>query len=210
MKQWIAAVALASLGGWAQADGLQSLEQFMKGSQAGEAQFTQTVTSPPKQDQTSRVKTSSGSFAFQRPGKFKFIYQKPFDQTIVADGTVLTVYDADLNQVTQRQQSKALGQTPAALLASASSLQALKAEFDVSSLPEADGQQWVQAVPKNKDGQIKLVKVGFKGDALQTLEIEDGFGQRSVLRFVGFKALPSLPGSSFEFAIPSGAEVIRQ
>ncbi|MDR2331307.1 MAG: outer membrane lipoprotein carrier protein LolA, partial [Comamonas sp.] len=61
-----------------------------------------------------------------------------------------------------------------------------------------------------KDGQIKQVKVGFKGDELQTLEIEDGFGQRSVLRFVGFKALPSLPGATFEFAIPSGAEVIRQ
>ena len=210
MKYWIAAAALAGFSSWAQADGLQSLEQFLKNSQAGEASFTQTVTSPAKEGQAPRVKTSSGSFAFQRPGKFKFLYKKPFEQTIVADGTTLTLFDADLNQVTQRQQSKALGQTPAALLASASSLQALKAEFDVSSLPEADGQQWAQAIPKNKDGQIKQVKVGFKGDELQSLEIEDGFGQRSVLRFVGFKALPSLPGSAFEFAIPSGAEVIRQ
>ncbi len=210
MKYWIAAAALVGASSWAQADGLTSLEQFMKSSQAGEASFTQTVTSPPKDGQAPRVKTSSGSFAFQRPGKFKFVYKKPFDQTIVADGSLLTVYDADLNQVTQRQQTKALGQTPAALLASAASLQALKAEFDLSNGPEADGQQWVQAQPKNKDGQIKSVRVGFKGDELNTLEIEDGFGQRSVLRFVGFKTQPSLPGSAFEFAIPSGAEVLRQ
>ena len=210
MKYWIAAAALVGASSWAQADGLTSLEQFMKSSQAGEASFTQTVTSPPKDGQAPRVKTSSGSFAFQRPGKFKFVYKKPFDQTIVADGSLLTVYDADLNQVTQRQQTKALGQTPAALLASAASLQALKAEFDLSNGPEADGQQWVQAQPKNKDGQIKSVRVGFKGDELNTLEIEDGFGQRSVLRFVGFKTQPSLPGSAFVFAIPSGAEVLRQ
>ena len=210
MKYWIAAAALVGASSWAQADGLTSLEQFMKSSQAGEASFTQTVTSPPKDGQAPRVKTSSGSFAFQRPGKFKFVYKKPFDQTIVADGSLLTVYDADLNQVTQRQQTKALGQTPAALLASAASLQALKAEFDLSNGPEADGQQWVQAQPKNKDGQIKSVRVGFKGDELNTLEIEDGFGQRSVVRFVGLKTLPSLPSSAFEFSIPSGAEVIRQ
>ena len=210
MKHWIAAAALAGISSWAQADGLQSLEQFIKNAQAGEASFTQQVTSPAKEGQAQRVKKSSGSFAFQRPGKFKFVYKKPFDQTIVADGSMLTMFDADLNQVTQRQQSQALGQTPAALLASASSLQALKAEFDLSNAPDADGQQWVLATPKGKDGQLKNVKVGFKDEQLSALEIEDGFGQRSVVRFEGLKTAPSLPASTFQFNIPSGAEVVRQ
>lgn len=210
MKHWMAAAAFAGISTWAQADGLQSLEQFMKNSQAGQAEFSQTVTSPAKDGQAPRSKTSSGSFAFQRPGKFKFIYHKPFEQTIVADGQTLSLYDVDLNQVTQRQQGKALGQTPAALLASAASLSALKAEFDLANAPEADGQQWVQATPKAKDGQLKSVRVGFKGDALQTLEIEDGFGQRSVVRFSNFSAAPSLPASTFEFKVPAGADVVRQ
>ena len=210
MKHWIVAATLAAISTWAQADGLTSLEQFMKNSQAGEAGFTQTVTSPAKEGQAPRVKTSSGSFAFQRPGKFKFVYKKPFEQTIVADGSTLTLVDADLNQVTQRQQSKALGQTPAALLASANNLQVLKAEFDLSNAPDADGQHWVLAAPKTKDGQLKNVKVGFKDEQLTALEIEDSFGQRSVVRFTGLKTLPSLPASTFEFNIPSGAEVIRQ
>ncbi len=210
MKHWMAAVALAGISSWAQADALGSLEQFMKSSQAGEASFTQTVTSPAKEGQAPRVKTSSGSFAFQRPGKFKFLYKKPFEQTIVADGSTLTLFDADLNQVTQRQQTQALGQTPAALLASAASLQALKAEFTLSNAPDAEGQQWVLATPKLKEGQLKNVKVGFKNEQLTALEIEDSFGQRSVVRFEGLKTLPSLPASAFEFHIPSGAEVIRQ
>ena len=210
MKHWIAAAALAGISTWAQADGLHSLEQFLKNTQAGEASFTQTVTSPAKEGQAPRVKTSSGSFAFQRPGKFKFVYQKPFAQTIVADGQTLSLYDADLNQVTQRPQNKALGQTPAALLASAASLSALKNEFDLSNAPDADGQQWVLATPKGQDGQLKNVKLGFKDDTLTALEIEDGFGQRSVVRFMGFKTQASLPRSTFEFTIPPGAEVIRQ
>lgn len=210
MKHWMATAVLAGISTWAQADGLQSLEQFMKNAQAGQAQFTQTVTSPGREGEAPRVKTSSGSFAFQRPGKFKFVYQKPFEQTIVANGQTLSLYDVDLNQVTQRQQSKALGQTPAALLASAASLSALKAEFELSNAPETDGQQWVQAIPKSKDGQLKSVRVGFKGDALQTLEIEDGFGQRSVVRFDNFSTSSSLPASTFEFKAPAGADVLRQ
>ena len=87
------------------ADGLQSLENFMRTAKAGQAQFTQTVTAPAKEGQTARTKTSSGQFEFQRPGQFKFVYTKPFEQTIVADGKAVWLYDVDLNQVTQRKQA---------------------------------------------------------------------------------------------------------
>ena len=73
----------------AYADGLQSLEAFMARTQSGRADFTQVVTSPAKEGKAERKKTSSGTFAFQRPGRFKFVYLKPFEQTIVADGTSL-------------------------------------------------------------------------------------------------------------------------
>ncbi len=66
---------------------MKSLESFMKGTQTGRADFTQTVTSPGKDGQADRSKTSSGSFEFQRPGRFKFVYKKPFEQTIVADAS---------------------------------------------------------------------------------------------------------------------------
>ena len=112
LKKIATAILIAAAASVASADGLKSLESFMKGTQTGKADFTQTVTSPPKDGQTARTKTSSGSFEFQRPGRFKFVYKKPFEQTIVADGQTLWLYDVDLNQVTQRSQSQALGSTP--------------------------------------------------------------------------------------------------
>ena len=81
------------------ADGLESLSQFMKQARSGRAQFSQAVTSPSKAGQPPRVKTSSGSFEFLRPGKFRFDYRKPFVQTLVADGQTLWLHDIDLNQV---------------------------------------------------------------------------------------------------------------
>ena len=182
----------------------------MKGAQTGRAEFSQTVTSPPKDGQSARTKTSSGSFEFQRPGRFKFVYKKPFEQTIVADGTSLWLYDVDLNQVTQRAQAQALGTTPAALLASAPDLSALKAEFTLESAPDADGLQWVVARPKTKDGQLQSVRVGFAGDQLAALDILDSFGQRSAIRFTGMQTNAPLPASTFQFKPPAGADVVKQ
>ena len=182
----------------------------MKGTQTGKADFTQTVTSPPKDGQAARTKTSSGSFEFQRPGRFKFVYKKPFEQTIVADGQTLWLYDVDLNQVTQRSQSQALGSTPAALLASAPDLSALKADFTLEAAPDADGLQWVLASPKTKDGQLKSVRVGFAGEQLAALDILDSFGQRSLIRFNGMQANAALPASTFQFKPPAGADVGKQ
>ncbi|KWT79164.1 MULTISPECIES: outer membrane lipoprotein chaperone LolA [unclassified Variovorax] len=199
---------MAAGGAWA--GGMESLEAFVKNAKSGRADFSQTVTAPPKEGQPSRAKVSSGTFEFQRPGKFKFDYKKPFAQSIVADGETLWLYDADLNQVTQRKQSQALGSTPAALIASAPDLRALQADFTLEGTPERDGLQWVKATPKNKDGQLQNVQIGFQGDALASLEILDSFGQRSVLKFSKVEVNPLLPASTFQFKAPAGADVIRQ
>lgn len=182
----------------------------MKTAHSGRADFTQAVTSPPKEGQAARTKTSSGSFEFQRPGRFKFVYKKPFEQTIVADGQTLWLYDVDLNQVTQRAQDKALGSTPAALLASAPDLAALRADYTLESAPEQDGLQWVLATPKARDGQLKSVRVGFEGGRLAALDILDSFGQRSLIRFAGMQLNPALAADSFRFQPPAGADVLKQ
>lgn len=182
----------------------------MQNTRSAEAKFTQVVTAPAKNGQAVRAKTSSGRFAFERPGQFRFDYEKPFAQTIVADGKTLWLYDADLNQVTERAQSQALGSTPAALLASAPNLEALKKEFTLESAPEQDGLEWVQATPKTKDGQLQSVRVGLRGAQLAALEILDSYGQRSVIRFENVRANPALPASTFEFKAPAGADVLKQ
>lgn len=209
MHRFFAPLLLAACVHCAWADGLKDLENFMRNARSGQAEFTQTVTTPAKVDESPRSKQSSGSFAFQRPGRFSFVYRKPFAQTIVADGTTLWLYDADLNQVTQRAQEQALGATPAALLASAPDLAALRAEFTLENAPERDGLQWVLATPKAEGGTLKSVQVGFAQGQLAALEIADSFGQHSRIRFSGLQLNPSLPASTFRFTPPAGADVLR-
>ena len=214
MKKLFATLFIAALAHSAWADGLESLEVFVKTVSSGRADFTQVVTAPAKEGQTARSKTSSGTFEFSRPSRFKFIYKKPFEQSIVADGQTLWLYDADLNQVTARKQSAVLASTPAALIASAPDLRALQADFTLAAAPEKDGLQWVVATPKTKDGQLQAVRVGFrpgeKSAGLAALEILDSFGQRSVLSFSKVEVNPALPADTFQFKAPQGADVIRQ
>jgi outer membrane lipoprotein carrier protein len=206
----IALVLIAACAMSARAGGLESLESFVKTVKSGKADFTQVVTAPAKEGQTARSKTSSGSFEFARPSRFKFVYKKPFEQTIVADGQTVWLYDVDLNQVTARKQSAALGSSPAALIAAAPDLKALQADFALADAPDKDGLQWVQGTPKAKDSQLQQVRVGFKQDQLAVLEILDSFGQRSVLSFVGFQPNAVLDTGAFQFKPPAGADVVRQ
>jgi outer membrane lipoprotein carrier protein len=202
MKRLIAAALIACASLAAKADSVDTLKEFVRDVKTGRAQFTQTVTS---QD-GKKTKTTSGSFEFSRPNRFRFAYAKPFEQTIVGDGQKVWIYDADLNQVSVRKLGQALGATPAALLAGGS----LEREFDLSNLPPHDGLDWAEAKPKAKDGAFQSVRVGFKGKDLAALEIIDSFGQKSLLQFNGFTPSAAIPAETFRFTVPAGADVIEQ
>jgi outer membrane lipoprotein carrier protein len=194
----------------AQASGLDSLESFVKSAKSGRAEFTQVVTGPSKEGQAARSKTSTGTFEFARPNRFRFDYKKPFEQVIVADGQTLWLFDVDLNQVTARQQSQVLASTPAALIAAAPDVAALRKDFNLEAAGDKDGLQWVQATPKVKDGQLHSVKVGFRGNELAKLEILDSFGQRSVLTFTKMDLNVAVPPGRLQFKPPPGADVVKQ
>lgn len=210
----VAGVVLSLGSTLALADGLESLERFVKDVKSGQAEFTQVVSAPTRAGEVARTRTSSGSFAFSRPDRFRFDYRKPFKQTIVADGNTLWMFDDDLNQATARKQAEVLGSTPAALIASAPDLTALRSAFVLKGEPDKDGLQWVLATPKAKDGQLQSVRVGFRvadgAPTLAALDILDSFGQRSELRFVQVDVNPALAADRFQFKPPNGADVIRQ
>ena len=208
--QKIAIFGLVLCATVAQASGLDSLEAFVKNAKTGRAEFTQVVTAPAKDAQAARSKTSGGTFEFSRPNRFRFVYRKPFEQTIVADGQTLWLYDVDLNQVTSRKQSAVLASSPAALIASAADIKALQADFNLSAAPDKDGMEWVLAAPKAKDGLLQSVRVGFKSGELSVLEIIDSFGQRSVMSFSSLRINTPLEAGSFQFKTPAGADLIQQ
>ncbi|GAB4402271.1 MAG: outer membrane lipoprotein chaperone LolA [Rhodoferax sp.] len=204
---WVCWAEMASAGG------LQSLDWFLKTVRSGEAEFEQVVTLPAKPGQAARRKLSGGTFAFARPGRFRFAYEQPFVQTLVADGRTLWFFDAELNQVTARPQAAALQATPVALVAGARDVAALQADFVLRDAPDQDGLQWVLATPKSKDSALQQVRLGFAAPPapplLQVLALTDSLGQESVLRLRNMRVNPSLPASLFEFSPPPGAELIR-
>lgn len=205
------------------ANGLESLDLFLKGTQTARASFVQSVTQPAAAGAASgavpRVRQSSGTFEFQRPDRFRFSYAKPFAQTIVADGQTLWYHDAELNQVTARAQAQALASTPAALFATAADTQALAREFDLQGEPEREGLQWVVARPRKGAGRealVREVRVGLRAagagvpPALAVVEIVDAFGQRSLMRFADFERNTPPRRDAFVFKPPAGADVVRQ
>ena len=202
MNKFLAAVSLSVAALAAHADSVDTLKDFIRDVKTGRAQFTQTVTSP----DGAKKKTSTGSFEFARPNRFRFVYAKPFEQLIVADGQKVWIYDADLNQASSRKFDSALGATPAALLAGGS----LDKDFELAPLPAKDGLEWVAATPRAKDGAFKSVRVGFRAKELAAVEIVDAFDQRSLLQFSRFTADVVIPAETFQFKPPAGADVIEQ
>lgn len=209
MKKLFTAFALSALALAAQAGAMESLENFVRSAKTGKSEFTQVITGPAREGQVARSKTSSGSFEFQRPNRFRFEYAKPFQQTIVADGQTVWLHDKDLNQVSQRRQARVLANTPAALIAASPDLETIKRDFELQALPDSGGLQWVQATPRQKEGQLTSMKVGFRGEQLAALEILDSFGQRSVLTFANMQVNAPVNAESFRFTPPKGADVVE-
>ena len=202
MKKILFASLLMVAAAAAKADSVDTLKEFVRDVKTGQADFSQTVTSP----DGAKKKTSSGHFEFSRPNRFRFTYQKPFEQSIVADGQKVWIYDADLNQASSRKFTQALGSTPAALLAGGS----LDKEFDLAPLPSKDGLEWAEATPKAKDGAFKSVRIGFRNKVLASVEVVDAFGQRSLLDFTKFVANEPIKADAFVFTVPKGADLIEQ
>ena len=184
------------------ADALAALNAFVRDARTGSAEFTQSVTSP----DGAKRRTSSGTFEFSRPNRFRFSYTKPFEQLIVADGQRLWIYDPDLNQVVSRKQSTALAATPAALLAGTQ----LERDFNLSNEPTREGLEWVRAVPKQTEGGFESLRIGFRNGELAAVEILDNLGQRSLLQFRAVKLNTPLPADRMVFTVPRGADVIQQ
>lgn len=193
---------LLALAGIARADAVDSLRDFVRDVKSGRSNFTQTVTSA----DGAKQKQSSGSFEFARPNRFRFSYAKPYEQLIVADGQKVWIYDPDLKQASSRKLAQALGQTPAALLAGTG----IEQDFTLAPQPSQGGLDWALATPKDKDGTIKSMRVGFRGKDLAAVEITDNFGQKSLLQFGSFTANAAVAPEVFRFTPPPGADVVEQ
>ncbi len=159
-------------------------------------------------DQRQRMQqTMRGRLVLQRPGRFRWTYQSPYEQEIVADGKKVWMYDVDLEQVTVKQQDQTVGGTPAVLL---SSRDEWREQFDVSADGSKYGLQWFKLTPKQEDGSFEYLRIGVEGDKLQRLEIQDSFGQLTTVQFLNLQVDVALEPEVFVFVLPEDADVIDE
>lgn len=151
------------------------------------------------------LQESSGVLAFSRPGKFRWRYEKPYAQLIVGDGSKVWIYDEDLKQVTVKNLGQALGSTPAALLAGNN--EAMRA-FTLADRGEKGGLEWLEAVPRDREGNFQSIRMGFGASGLAAMELVDSLGQRTELKFISLRRNPRLDPGLFRFSPPEGADVI--
>lgn len=184
------------------ANGLDDFLAFNTSTHTATARFTQQVI-----DRQGKVaERATGTFAFSRPGKFRWTYDKPTSQVLVGDGSKLWIYDPDLNQVTVKRIDAAVSSTPAALLAGRQDITAL---FTLRDAGGGDGLEWVEAVPKSKDTGFERVRLGLKGRALAAMELFDQLGGHTALQFSDFKANAPVAADTFRFTPPKGADVLE-
>ena len=200
---WLVGAVLALQPLAVLASSLDRFAQFLSATQSAKGEFEQKVV-----DQGGRiVQQSRGTLAFKRPGKFRWTYVKPYAQLIVGDGTRVWIYDEDLRQVTVRRVDQALTSTPAALLAGNN--EAMRA-FRISDEGEKDGLEWLEAVPRDKEGGFERVRMGFGSGGLEAMEFYDSFGQITLLRFTSLARNPGLDPSTFRFSPPKGADIVGE
>lgn len=187
----------------------ERVRAFVEGTKTFKASFTQTIVSKAgKADGSARKKqTSSGSVMLSRPGKFRWQVEKPYPQLMVGDGQKVWLYDPDLKQVTVRRMGDTLTGTPAALLAGDN---AIEKSFELADGGNRDGLDWVLATPRGKDASFSRILLGFKGEALQAMEMHDNFGQVTTIVFSGQERNPPLAASQFKFTPPAGADVVGE
>ena len=185
-----------------QAEATGKLKNFIASTHSGQADFSQVV-----QDKNGKpIQSASGTMQFVRPGKFRWVYQKPYEQLIVGDGEKFWLHDVELNQVTVKKLDAALGSSPAALL---SGNNEIERSFALKDIGDRDGLDWLQATPRTQDTSFEKILMAFNAQSeLVIMELYDAFGQKTVLRFSNLQRNPQLAPQLFNFVPPKGADVL--
>jgi outer membrane lipoprotein carrier protein len=181
---------------------IDQLREFAGGTKAARGEFTQQAVRTSGRP----AEVSTGSFAFQRPGRFRWEVVRPYEQLIVTDGERMHFYDKDLRQVTVRKLGDSLAATPAAILFGSNDLDA---SFNLKEAGAADGLEWLEALPRNKESGFESIRIGFRGGLPEAMEVRDAFGQTTRFAFRAIERNPVIDPAMFRFTAPKGVDVVQ-
>jgi len=180
----------------------QRLKSFLAKATTLQANFTQVQVD----EKGNLGKRSTGVFYLQRPGKFRWNYQKPYDQQIVSGAGKVWFYDKDLEQVTAKKLTQAIGSTPALLLTGDVPLEK---NFTIENQSDEEGIAILKLIPKSEESGFKYVQIGLENNSLVGMELSDNFGQLTRIYFENLKTGLRLDPALFDFTAPPGVDVFE-
>lgn len=195
-------VLLSTLAMTAKAEPIEQLQQFNREIKSASGDFNQKILSK----SGTVKKSSSGTFIFSRPGKFRWTYSTPYEQILVSNGKNLTIFDKDLNQVTTRSLGSSIDYSPADILFGNTDL---SKNFTLTASGVKDGREWLSAIPKTKSSNFIKVNIGMLNGVPNAMELYDTLGQVTVLTFSNFKKNSGAAASSFNFTAPVNASIVK-
>lgn len=193
---------LLAIAGGACAAQSTALQSFYNKVDTLQAHFQQTMVD----EDGTVVQKASGSFLLQRPGKFRWEYDTPYQQIIVSDGDMFRFYDVDLAQVTVRSIGTALQSTPAALLTGGA---ALDKQFKITVEGAHDGLNWIRLLPKASDSDFKEIRMGLLNGVPRRMQMHDQLGQTTNIKFSDITVNESIPASAFKLEVPNNVDIVH-
>lgn len=187
----LALITLCGSSGTFAAEGAQRVDVYLKGLNSLKADFEQFTFNAERTQMMQR----RGTLYLQRPGRFRWEYEGPNKQIIIADSQRVYVHDVELKQVSHQSQAKALRGTPALLLSNA---EPIEQHFEVRPIESSDGRDWVELIPKDPETDVVRIELGFGKDTLDSLIMADSFGQETRLNFTGAQRNVSLKPDLFK------------
>ncbi len=179
------------------------LDDFLEQLKTMEGQFKQSLFN----EQGNLLEKSQGKMYVQRPNRFRWEYKQPYEQLIVADGQKIWIYDSDLEQVTVKKLTDALGKTPAFLFSSNNNIET---DFFINQLPVTNDSLRFELIPKDEQNQFDSIRIDIKNKSLLGFELVDSLGQTTYIVFEQMQNNKTLDKDLFIFTPPAGVDIISE
>lgn len=185
-------------------DGLTVLQEYLDSVDTLSAGFEQSLVDA----NDMMIESSSGTVQIRRPGQFRWSYETPYAQELVADGLNVWSYDIDLEQVTVKPQAEMLANTPATLLGGS---RAVLDEFTyVGETTDNRGTVWLTLEPRNADNGFNRVELGFDDGVLKRMIFADNLEQTTLVAFTDVSLNEPVADDVFRFKTPAGVDLVGE
>ena len=182
-------------------EAINRLNKFLTEIDSFQANFSQTVWD----ENNKLVQESKGTIALNRPGEFRWQYEQPHGQLILADGEFLWVYDPELAQAYTRPITQALGSVPIMLLTNP---RELHEDFRILVMSDKQEFSWLELIPLIQDTEFNRVRIGLDELGIRRMELYDNFSQKTAIEFTHMIVNVRFPEGYFDFEAPSGVDVV--